>query len=169
MKQKIVVMSAAVCFFVGLETVRAAGFTNIDFYQDATIQAGDSYGNVGVYDTPPGHTTLTITGGTVYNLLSYDASTVNMSDGLVEALGAFEQSTVNMSGGYVSTFHAYDDSAVNMSGGDVYSLKAWEYSIIDFDINAKAFSLGAREHGTVNIKGGITEYLRAGDYGVVNI
>lgn len=57
---------------------------DITFTHDANVQAGDSWSNVSIYDTPPAHTTVNMTGGLVTDVLRVcNASTFNMSAGQV--------------------------------------------------------------------------------------
>jgi len=138
-----VVLAMSVC------NVRAA--IDWDFYEDGTIGPGDEYWNVGVYDTPPDHTTI------------------NMLGGIVDSIGAYDESTVNISGGYVSTIGAFDFSSVNVFGGSVYSLAAYETGIVNVSDSADVFSLLAREYGVVNMSGGTVDHIDAFEFGTVNL
>src|SRR4030042_6509914 len=62
--------------------------TTIAFYSDGVIKKGETYDKVDVYDTPPAHTTVDMTGGQVNRpgMFTYDATTVNISGGLVAFL-----------------------------------------------------------------------------------
>ena len=148
MKTKIITM-LAVIMLVPVCQVQAI---DVDFYSDATIQDGDIYDSVRIYDTPPDHTTVDMTGGFVHVLWSYDSSIINMTGGEILTLDAYNTSTANISGGNVRSVFTRDHATTNLyDGGSVFSLGA------------------ARQSGVVNMTGGITEYLRAGESGIINL
>jgi len=102
----------------------AQGAMDRDFYADGLIGSGDSYGRVGVYDTPPAQTTLTMTGGSVAEMLLYDSSLGHLRGGLVQHLQTFDASTVDLDGVAVgfdfgACLTVRGDSCVNLSGGIV--------------------------------------------------
>jgi len=148
MKTKIITM-LTVIMLVPVCKVQAV----LDIYSDAVIQEGDYYDTVvNVYDTPPDHTTVDMTGGFVHNLRSYDSSIINMT------------------GGEILTLEAYKTSTANVSGGNIAGLEAWDHSIVNFSDDARALSLGSGgDFGTVNMTGGSTEFLGAGYSGTINI
>ncbi len=78
------------------------------FTSDGVIQEGDFYTGVAVYDTPPAHTIVNMTGGTVGEPLDADSG-----------LYAYDSSQVNISGGQVLYLHTTDASTVNITGGTV--------------------------------------------------
>jgi len=147
--KKIIIVTLAMVLCVGISQVHAA--MDWDFYEDGTIDPCDEYWNVGVYDTPPDHTT------------------VDMSGGLVDSIGAYDESTVNISGGYVSTIGAFDFSNVNVFGGSVRGLHAYDTGIVNVSGNADVFSLVSSEYGVVNISGGSVDHFAALDFGTVNL
>ena len=122
-----------------------------DFYEDGTIDPCDEYNNVGVFDTPPGHTT------------------VDMLGGIVDSMAAFDESTVNMTGGRVHTLRSANSSTVNVSGGSVHSLEAWDTGMVNIWGSADVFSLLAREYGVLNMSGGTVDNLGALEFGTVNL
>lgn len=76
---------------------------DVDFYSDGTIEDGDVYGVVSVYDTPPDYTTVDMFGGSTITLITYDSSIANIYGG--EIAGSIEThnlSTLNIQGGSVS-------------------------------------------------------------------
>jgi hypothetical protein len=148
MKMKVITILAAV-MFLPVSQVQAV----LDIYSDTVIQEGDYYDTVvNVYDTPPDHTTVDMTGGFVHNLRSYDSSIINMT------------------GGEILTLEAYNTSSANVSGGEVYSLSAWDSATVNFYDDARSLSLGSfGDFGIVNMTGGSTEYLGAGYSGTINI
>lgn len=113
---------------------------DIDFYHDATIEDGDVYNIVRVYDTPPDNTTVDMFGGSVASLRTYDSSIVNINTGEVWAsIATNNLSTVNIYGGTVTldSLIVWDSATLNIYGGNFSSS------------NAPVFS----ESSTVNIYG----------------
>ncbi len=124
---------------------------DVDFYSDATIQDGDLYDLVRLYDTPPDQTTVDMTGGSVHNLRPYDSSIINITGGEIQTLDAFNSSTANI------------------SGVSIYGVSAWDYTTVNLSVTANVTTLGARDSGTINMMGGTAEYLGAIDSGTVNL
>jgi len=96
---------------------------DVDFYSDATIDDGDVYTNVFVYDTPPDNTTVDMYGGSVAGFLTYDSSTVNIYGGEVWfGLATLNLSTINIYGGSVKCqgLIVNDSSTLNVYGGGLY-------------------------------------------------
>jgi len=143
----ITIMSAV--FVMSISNVQAQ--IDWDFYDDGTIDPCDEYNNVGVYDTPPDHTT------------------VDMLGGMVDSMGAFNESTINVSGGSVNSLYSFDFSNVNVLGGSVYGLDAYDTGTVNIWGDADVFSLLARDYGVVNMSGGIVDNLGAGEFGTVNL
>ena len=140
MKTKIITILLAV-MFLPVSQVQADLF----FYSDTVIQEGDYYDTVvNVYDTPPDHTTVDMTGGFVHYLRSYDSSIINMN------------------GGEILTLETFNTSTANISGGDVRSVFTWDNATTNLYDGGSVFSLGAGVSGTINMMGGTTEYLHAG-------
>ncbi len=140
MKTKVITILAAV-MLIPVSQVQAV----LDIYSDAVIQEGDYYDMVvNVYDTPPDHTTVDMTGGFVHNLRPYDSSIINMT------------------GGEIRTLDAFNSSTANISGGDVRSVFTWDHATTNLYDGGAVFSLGAGISGTINMMGGTTEYLHAG-------
>ncbi len=139
-----------------------------DFYDDGIIQEGDEYANVRLFDTLPDHTTVDMTGGSAYNILTYDFSTLNVSGGQTEVF-AYNQSTINVSGGTVYTLDALDFSNVNVFGGSVRGLHAYDTGIVNVSDSADVFSLVASEYGVVNVSGGSVDHLAALEFGTFNL
>jgi hypothetical protein len=166
MKTKIITILSAVMLFV-FGQVKA---TNIDFYSDGVIQDGDEYWNVGVYDTPPNHTTVDMTGGSVDSLATFDESTFNISGGIVNTLYAAESSTVNAFGGTIGSLEAWGIGSVNVWGSvyvDVLDIREYGISTISGGTVDRAGVLG---FGTINLSGGlVSRALWAGESGVVNV
>jgi len=161
-----VIMLMVLC--VGTPQVQAA--IDWDFYDDGIIQEGDEYNNVGVYDTPPDHTTVDMLGGIVDSMGAYNESTINMTGGFVHTLWSLDSSNVNMSGGWVHELSAYDTGMVNISGdADVVVLAAREFGVVNMSGGVVDY-VGPTEYGTVNLSGGlVNEFLATYDSGIINI
>jgi len=147
MKTKIITILAAV-MFLPVSQAQAV----LDIYSDTVIQEGDYYDTVvNVYDTPPDHTTVDMTGGFVHILKPYDSSIINMT------------------GGEILTLETFNTSTANISGGSIYGVSAWDYTTVNFSVTGNVTTLGARVSGTINMMGGTAEYLGAIDSGTLNI
>lgn len=148
-----------------------ANAASITFYNDGIIQAGDSWGNVYIHDTPPAHTTVTMTGGSVNDSMSvYDASIFNMSAGHVVEVQAHNSSTINISGGSISGLLLYNNANATISqNANIYSAAAYSGII---NMNGGTISCLAAVGGSpvVNLRGGaITDYLGADSFALVNV
>ncbi len=136
--------------FISVWPVRAA--PNWDIYNDATIGDGSEFNVVNVYDTSPDHTTVDMTGGIVDQMSTYDFSTLNLT------------------AGNISSLYARESSTANISGGSVYGIQTWDSAVVHFSATASATSIGAAgDFATLNMSGGATEYLGAGESGTVNL
>jgi hypothetical protein len=143
----------------------------VTFTGDANIQAGNNWTNVYIYDTPPNHTTVTMTGGTVSDSMGiYNASTLNMSGGNVGGLGAVENSTVNISGGSVGGLELYDNATATISQNASIGVAGVGDSSV-FNVNGGTITeLAAGDNSILNLRGGIiTDLLRAYPSAIVNI
>jgi hypothetical protein len=137
--------------------------TTIAFYSDGVIQKGETYDKVDVYDTPPAHTTVDMTGGQVNRpgMFTYDATTVNISGGYVNSLRTYGSSIVNILGGSVCDSGSYvishDSSTVNLyEGGTLHGLSFGEFHLQDSSV--------------FNIYGGdALLFVMPFDFGVVNV
>ncbi len=119
MKTKVITILAVVIFF----PVSQVQAIDIDFYSDATIENGDVYNIVRIYDTPPYNTTVDMFGGSVESLRTYDSSTANIYGGVVLAeIRTANLSTVNINGGNVTldVLAVGDSSIINVYGGGLY-------------------------------------------------
>ena len=134
MKRKLTILYGFVVIVVLLWGSIVCGNAVKIFYSDGFIQQGESYDRVEVYDTPPSHTTVNMTGGYIGNisewdsgLYTYNTSTVNISGGNVEFLRSYDLSTVNVIGGYVGDWcgctglELHDLSTLNVyQGGTLF-------------------------------------------------
>ena len=163
--KKILTILAVVLFVVsGLYAVPVDKI----FTSDGIINEGDRYHNVSIYDTPPHRTTVSMFGGWVSLIQSYDSSIFNMFGGLTEAL-AYNQSTINVGGGTIYTLLSYDFSNVNVFGGQVNGITAYDTSTINVLDNANLFSLFAHDSGVINMSGGITRRIGSAGFSTVNL
>jgi hypothetical protein len=157
--------------------------TTIAFYSDGIIQKGETYDKVDVYDTPPFHTTVDMTGGHVYDpgMFTYNSSTANILGGTVEALNAYGSSTVNIGGGGVGghgeSLRAHDSSTINISGGliglDLSSSQVVLYDSSVMNIEMSDGFIGALiyalDSSSVSIYKGSVGHLHIEDASSVNI
>lgn len=147
-------MRATLLFAVGVILfVGAVGYGagDKDFYSDGVIEDGDEYWNVGVYDTPPEHTTVDMTGG------------------WVDSMATFDESTVNISGGEVWSIYAAEYSTVNVLGGSVLGLESWDNSLVHILNGAEVDGSRVRGSGTLNMTGGTVDHLGAIESGTINL
>jgi hypothetical protein len=124
---------------------------DVDFYSDATIQDGDIYNSVRIYDTPPAHTT------------------VDMLGGLVDQMQTYDSSMLNVNGGVIYSLYAWNYSVANISSGSVYGVSACGYTTVNLSVTGNVTTLVARDSGTINMMGGTAEYLGAIDSGTFNL
>ncbi|MDD5134602.1 MAG: PEP-CTERM sorting domain-containing protein [Phycisphaerae bacterium] len=138
------------------------------FYSDGTIQEGDEWWGVEIYDTPPNHTTVNMTGGVIVDdgIRVYDAATFNFSGGSPGGIEARDQSTVNiidsLSSVYATdnaTANIFNNATVAMAGGAGFGT-----------LNVYGGTIGSVYSYTsvvVNVYGGIISDLSVNDPGVV--
>jgi len=164
-KEILAILTVVILFRAGL----AQAVEDRYIYSDAIIEEGDEYANVYIYDTPPHHTTVNMTGGKASNIYTYDASMLNVTGGTTE-ISAHNRSTVNVTGGTIYTLDAREFSTANISGGYVHGASARDSATVNLSDNGSLLSLSARgSFGTVNMTGGSAEYARAGDSGTLNL
>lgn len=125
------------------------GLPNWDITEDTEISGGE-YNVINIYDTPPDHTT------------------VNMTGGLADWMGTHDESTLNVSGGE-SDFGAYDYSVINISGGAHSGADAYGHGTVNCYSNSVLTSIGAVDDGIVNIYGGMIDHVGAHNSGIVNV
>jgi hypothetical protein len=157
-------------FVVLLGTSSVWGLPNWDIYSDATIEEGDEYNVVSVYDTPPDHSTVGMTGGWVDTLDAYNESTINITSGIINTLNSWESSHVNVFGGSIYALDAYDTSTVNVwASGAVDVVVAHGSAFVDMS-GGSVGRIGATEFGTVRLAGGlVADNLSADGSGVIDV
>lgn len=142
--------------------VSALAAPNKNFYSDGTIEAGQEWNMVAIADTPPAHTTVSMTGGTVWSVGVFDTSTFNFLGGTITgSVSSDSQSTVNISSSGVSVATAYSNSILNISGNANLSNVSGSSSST---INVFDGTIGwvGGSGSTINLYGGdITMYLGA--------
>jgi len=166
--------------------------TTIAFYSDGVIRAGDEYDRVEVYDTPPFHTTVDMTGGAVgrggdldTGVFSYDSSTVNMTGAGSYSyhLYTHDWSTANISGGLVgdwglfggTSIAAYDSSTINvydgsmLTGGSLTFFELFDSSELNVYGGNLALFLWAHGSASLNIYGGRFFDVWMSDCSTVNV
>ena len=125
-----------------------------DFYADGNIITGEYWSSVYIYDTPPNHTTVNMSGGRVDTTSIFDASILNMTGGTMFHLFSYEFSTANISG---------NDS------GSPLDIFARDNSIINFSGTAQGMEVQALNTAIINITGGAIEDLTVSNSGIINI
>jgi hypothetical protein len=165
-RKKTLTFALAVLLVAGSQT--QAVLKDKVFTSDGIISEGDWYANVYIYDTPPHRTTVSMFGGRVSLIQSYDSSIFNMTGGITEAC-AYNQSNINVVGGTIFTLNSYDYSNVNVFGGQVNGITAYDTSTINVLDNANLFALFASDSGVINMTGGVTMSIAVGKFGTVNL
>jgi len=147
------------------------------FTSDGVIQDGDYFYGVEIRDTPPGHTTVDMTGGSVEQpgMFTYDQSVLNVSGGFVYNLESRDSSTVNFIRGTVERdLVMYGNSCVN-----VYDIWFDWVSLSGFYIGGSSTAnvfggfvgaiTAAGGSSTLNVYGGELNGLSVGDMSTTNI
>jgi hypothetical protein len=128
------------------------------------------YDHVGIYDTAPDHTTVSMVRGLVDTMLTYDSATVNVTGGRISTLAAADFSTANISGG-ASLGHAGARGAgtVNVSGGHVNQVTITGNGTVNISGDPVVSNAQVNDNGLLNISGGEVGYLDISDKAVVNL
>jgi hypothetical protein len=171
MKRKLILSFATMAFVVLLGANIAQGTLKI-FYSDGVIQQGESYDRVEVYDTPPSHTTVNMTGGHIgkppdidTGMYTYDASVVNISGGGVDFLHTYDSSTVNISGGGAGNWESFGETTISTHNSSTINL----YAGGGFDGGSSSYFF-MFDSSTLNVYGGgVGLFLIAFNPSVVNI
>jgi hypothetical protein len=141
------------------------------FYSDGTIQDGDSWYGVRIYDTPPNHTTVNMTGGVIVDngISVYDAATFNFSGGVPGWISAYNQSIANITGGFSAT-NVTNNATVNISSNaSVAMAEAYGFGIFNV-YSGNIGQLIANENSIVNLMGGtITTFIGAELSATINV
>ena len=157
--------------------------------ENLLIESGDVYSSahvLSVYDAPPDHTTVTMTGGDVHTLAMYDSSVLDLSGGYAEFIVPRDTASVDMSNGRTYNIRAYNSSSVSLSGGSVGYLDAYDSSVLDLSggyadyivphetasvdmSNGETYNIRAYNSSSVSFSGGSVRYLAAYDSSVIDI
>ena len=164
-----IVSIMAVCFCAISFCAPSANAVIVDFYNDATIQNGDIYDIVKVYDSPPANTTLNVLGGSAHQIQGHDFSKLNITGGDILALFSFDSSQVNVSKGDIYGFYTYNSSCVNISGGRTHVISTLDSSTIDILDDANVELVKAMGYSVLNIKSGRIGSLNAMQHSVINL
>jgi len=142
------------------------------FTSDGTIEDGQEWWGVGIYDTAPNHTTVDMTGGVIFDagIAVHNAATFNFSGGSPGGIGAYDQSTVNITGGSVPTVGAGNNAVVNISNdASVFNVGAGGFGIFNI-YGGSIGQLIANENSIVNLMGGtVTTYIGAELSATINV
>lgn len=139
-----------VLFTISFNPSVFASYEWIDIYDDLEISGEAMYPGLVVYDTPPGQTTVTMSGGEVIDGIEmHDSSILNVTGGITGRIWASDNSTVTIWGGDASSVTA-ESGTINIIGGEVSGINVFR--------------------GVVNISGGtITGDMRITSSGIINI
>jgi hypothetical protein len=149
--KRLLLVTFLICLLVG-QYARAA--ENKDFYSIGTIITGQTWYNVGIYDTTPAHTTVTMTGGLVHSLSAYDSSSLIMSGGHIDFLDASANSTLTLSAtATVGTTHILGSGVFNMIGGTIAEFSAIQQAVVNLRGGGIMDMLISRDSSFVNVFG----------------
>ena len=165
-----IVSIMAVCFCAIAFCAPSARAVNVDFYNDATIQNGDIYNVVNVYDSPPDQTNIHMTGGGVDLMRTYDYCTINLTGGGINTLGARGYSTVNIFGeAQIQSAGVNEWGSLNISGGKLNSAGATGQSMLNISGTGSVLSVRVSQSGMMNMTGGEIDRLQLFDSVIVNL
>ena len=168
MKQEIVTIVLLIILLV----VCRSWATDIDFYEDGVIEIGDVYRNVSVYDTPPDHTTVDMTGGIVDLIATYDESTINISEGTINTLNSYQSSKINLFG-ISSTYWitANDNSQIKIFDDAWLAADLFIRNSASAEISGGYFNgmIGVENSGTISVTGGDIDRISVEGFGTVNL
>ncbi len=91
----------------------------LDIYADDTIQNGDVYDTVNIYDSldvPPVQTTVDMTGGQISSCNVYDAAIFNLTGGNIGLIATYENSNANINIDISISFELHNNSKVYLHG-----------------------------------------------------
>jgi len=92
----------------------------LDIYADDTIQNGDVYDTVNIYDSldiPPVQTTVDMTGGEIAGCHLYDTAILNYWDGEIVYFVTHDNSTAEVHSDYDYSFTLEDESKIFLHNG----------------------------------------------------
>ncbi len=121
-EEKIMRTKLFIVILIATASVTQAAILNI--YADDTIQNGDVYDTVNIYDSldvPPVQTTVDMTGGDISYLNVYDTSVFNFNSGSIGALTMNNSSIANLYSSDTPTMYLYDNSQIHIYNGSLGS------------------------------------------------
>ncbi|OXU16214.1 PEP-CTERM sorting domain-containing protein [Sedimentisphaera salicampi] len=127
MKKMLVVF--AVCFAV----FNAEGAVDWDIYDDASIQDGDVYLAVNIYDNPPEQTVVNMTGGDISFCNIFDSAQLNCSGCEISFLDTYNNSVVSVNANAgLDLIDMYDSSTVFLHNGaeNVSNIRIYNDSLL---------------------------------------
>jgi len=90
-----------------------ANATTIDFYTDGTIQSGDTYSTVNVWNTA----TVGMIGGQTFYCNVYNTALFNYTGGDVSCISAYDASIIDIDTAITPTLYLYEQSKVYLHNG----------------------------------------------------
>jgi hypothetical protein len=163
-----ILIVCAVAVFSAASQLQAA--ENKDFYSDGQILAGEEWEQVGIYDTPPNHTTVDMLGGLVSSLGSFNASTLNIYGGQVNGNWVGDYSTVNVFGGSLRFVGGHGNATINVYDGTIGNGIAFEDYVVVNIKGGTIGSVGASNYSIVNLSGGfLSDSLYLDHMSIANI
>jgi hypothetical protein len=139
------------------------------FYSDGNIVTGDYWSSAYIYDTPPNHTTLNMSGGQVGSMSTFNSSVSNITNGTISLMVSYDTSKLNITGGTMDNLLSLGSSIANISGGGPSDISDRDHSVTNFSGTAEAINVNALDSATINITGGTINDLSAYNSGVINI
>jgi len=103
-----------------------------DFPYSGTINQGEVWDNVWIYDTPPSFTTVNMLGGQVGSLDIATYSTLNVDWGMIGNLNARDTSFVTINDGIINQLSSSGNSRITTYGGDFQNVSINESSRLRF-------------------------------------
>ena len=134
-----------------------------EFLTDGTINPGDVWDNVTIYDTPPDFTVVGMSGGQVENLTIGTYSTLNIDWGMVSYLTATDTSFVNIYDAIVGQLNSHENSRITVNGGDFLGVTINENSRLRFN-DGYIQNLDVFTNRATYISGGQIENLYADNW-----
>jgi hypothetical protein len=160
MRNKIVIGVIGILLCCGGLTQAA----NITFTSDANIQAGDTWSSVGIYDTPPAHTTVNMTGGLVDMVGTYNASTLNVHGGqVINTISMWNYSTVNIFDGLIEGASIHNYANINVYSGTFQGIHVEDFGVVTIR-GGTMESISGLNYSVINLFGGsITDHINGGN------
>jgi len=128
----------------------------LDIYADDTIQNGDVYDTVNIYDsldTPLVQTNVDMTGGEITYLNVYDTASFNSYDGDLSFLYVYENATATINNlNYIAAIELHNSASLYMHGG-VSSLSIQIFDDAELHVYGYDFEYDPSIIGTNSVSG----------------